>query len=170
MAIDSLALSSFNAIYLGIAGATGTLIKFQGKKKSNVVISDVTPRVYVPSEAAFVQAGPHSVSVSITFIADSDLVWKVSRGIPLTGTVNDAPTMTRYCLFLMSNNKVQKKSFWFPNLGIESALNAPYDGVVTEIPIKFVIQDRDLSTLLIAKGTYSDLKTAYLSSRLPTFY
>src|ERR1051325_11641919 len=103
-----------SAVYIGTYPASGnsSLIKMQASRQEGVMILETTPQTYVVSKGTYVQAGPHSVEVNVTFLGEDDLAYKISRGIPITGNINDTPDPgNRYCLLLIYAKKNQKKSY-----------------------------------------------------------
>lgn len=166
MALISIPIGVQTAFFIGNFGATGTLERIYTPRTGGIQIREEVPRVYLPFLNSTVQSNLHSVNLATSFLTDTGTVYKVAKGISLSGSVNDAPSNQKYVLFI-ANAGDNLKSYVLPEVYVESALEVPYNKRgPTAIQIKFTGANRDPEYDLLVQGTLDEMST-YLGSRSP---
>lgn len=146
-------------LYIGDYAASSTvLVPIGAQRTSGIQIVEDSPRTYIRALDTYEFTGPHKITLTATFLAENDTVWKVARGIALTGSINDAPANNHYVLYLVYSSDTIKKTYYFPKMCILSALEVPYGkDRVTAIRITFGLETPNYSTVLMKRGTPTTL-------------
>lgn len=162
MAKWSIAAGVPTSIWLGIndpSTISPPLKKVFARPTGGIVIEETLDRPYISSENTRVQSGFHQVTVSMAFLGEEDIIWKLVRDLDPIDDINNQPrTDVHYAMLLLYANSKEKKSFWFPDLQVDGPLTINYNkDRATILPIKFIAVNRDPSVLLMARDTYPAL-------------
>lgn len=106
-------------------------------------------------------SGVATISADLQFLSDDANVIKLANGNWLDAANEDTPsTFARYTILLVYPDEEAPSSILIPlcytqkNVDLSYAKNSP-----TTTPLRFVFQDRDITTNLYYKRTLADLET-----------
>jgi hypothetical protein len=156
-----------SAIFCCNLGAS-SFQKLKAYRTNGIEVSDSLPREFT-QESGPLQAGFHSISLNVTFLSDDATIYKIAKGISLSGNVNDPPGNQVYSLFVLNANPKLEKSYYFPAVATYKPLTTNYNkDKPTIMPITLVGTDRNPAVNLLDKGTFPYLLTTYsLSGKVP---
>lgn len=161
---------TFASIYLGDAApATGQLVNIPNIRTQGVQITDNTPSVFLPWLSVSAMSDLREVRVDTQYYdsSSSSIVELISKGISLSGDINDPSDLQMYSLLLIAPNEYTRESFYFPKVRTEINYSASFtkdNGIV--IPVSFFIQTEDLTKEPYSKDTVANL-ISEMGSRSP---
>lgn len=161
---------TFASIYLGDAApASGQLVNVPNIRTQGVRISDTTPSTYFPWLGISGMDGLREVRVETQYYdsSSSSIVELASRGVSLSGDLNDPSDLQLYSLLMVSPNEDVRESYYFPVVRTEIDYSAAFlkdAGIV--VPVTFFIQVEDLTKEPYSKETVANLITE-MGSRSP---
>ncbi len=161
-------VGAISAIYFCNVGAS-SFQKIRPQRTQGIEISDSLPREFVQEIGTPLQSGLYSVVISMNFLSDDPTIWKIAKGISLSGDVNDPPGNQVYSVFVLNANPKLEKSYYFPTVATYKPLNTNYNkDKPTILSLTLIGTDRSSATNLLDKGTFPYLLTTYgLSGKVP---
>lgn len=160
MPSNSIKAAPFSSAFIGDSASSIALEVISDLRTNGAVISETLPTVFLPSLGRDIQSGNHTVSVTLTFLGDSDLTTKLARGIPISGDPDDPPGTSLYSLLLLYPDTTEKSSYYFPSMRVDKNFSANYSkGVVTSVAVTFTGEARSVSTNIFYKDTPAALDT-----------
>ncbi len=161
-------VGAISAIFVANLGAS-SFQKLRSYRTNGAEISDSLPREFVQEVGGPLQAGFYNVSLNMTFLSDDATIYKIAKGISLSGNVNDPPGNQVYSVFVLNANPKLEKSYYFPAVATYKPLTTNYNkDKPTIMPITLIGTDRSSVTNLLDKGTFPYLLTTYgLSGKIP---
>ena len=117
----SLTAQVFSSIFIGNSSSSSPLTVITELRTNGARISEELPTSYVVSEGQEIQSGNHTYSVRLEFLADSGIVTRISRGLSISGNINDPISTTQYSLLLLSPNPLKENSYYFPKVRVEKS-------------------------------------------------
>lgn len=148
----------FSAIYIGDNSSSSPLTRITELATNGVEITEDLPTAYVVSEDADVQSGNHIVTAKLEFYADSGLVTKISRGVSISGSINDPIGTKLYSLLLLSPTATAENSYYLPKVRVDKLRKLIYSKkqAVSQL-ISLIAENRDPTVPLLYQGTHSYL-------------
>lgn len=154
MPSNSIKAGPFSAAFIGDSTSSSVLTVIPDIRTNGIVVAETLPTIFLPSLGRDIQSGNHVVSVTLTFYGDSDLVTKLSRGIPLTGSVSDPPGCSLYSLLLVYPSATAKSSYYFPTLRTDKNFSVGYNKTnPTSMSVTLTGEARLVTSNLIYKDT-----------------
>lgn len=163
MALIRLPIGAQTAFFIGDYTATSTpLTRIWSFRTGGAILTDSTPSEYLVGINARAQTELRQIRLSITFLADNDTVYKLAGSVPLTGSVNDGPTVsTEYTIFLANPSELGN-CYVIPKCSVIATREVNYNkDKATGIRITFEAntRDPDPATEPLVKGSITTLNT-----------
>ncbi len=164
-------IGAFQNCFINDYGTTSKLLKIPSLRTDGVDCEEEQPRDYMPFLGTTVQSGLVKVTCTINFYGSGDLIYKVSRGVSVSGTINAASGQGRYSILCVYPSITEKRSFWFPDVNIKSAMKIKASKKAPSgISITFEANSISPADVRIYKGSLSELQVIVGSSRWPLLF
>jgi hypothetical protein len=108
------------------------------------------------------------VTFTVKFYGDDDLIYKIARGIPISGSRNDpAVQKAKYTMFFVFPSATIPRSYVLQNCITDTPLDLKYGKTFCiEDPITFTARNTDSTVELLYKDTIANCAT-FLGARSP---
>lgn len=148
----------FSSIYIGNYSSSSPLTLITELRTNGAEISEDLPTTYVTSEDQEIQSGNHIYTVKLEFIADTGIITRITRGLSISGNINDPISTTQYSLLLLSPDSTKENSYYLPKVRVEKVRKLSYTkrAVTTQV-VTFLSEHRLVTTNLMYQGTHSYL-------------
>lgn len=168
MPIKRVPFGPISALYVGDASSEDALTRMLEKRTKGTFLQAEPILQYVACRKSYIQADLDTLSFSLTFMAESDNVIKIARGLPLSETDIDAPsTNAKYTILVIGPEPLSKRNYLFLSCQNTAPFTDNFEKLqVVNKPIIFQCADRDRNNRLFYRRTTADLKTI-LGDRSP---